>query len=115
MLFSVFDRAENIVGKGENAGYHNVLKGFFQRHIKRCHCVGMGCALEFSRILNKVMLKVALNTKINSTSPRELSPTIMGSDRNIFVKTALRKNKPLEVHFTSFSLPAFLLKPSIYF
>ena len=26
MIISVFDGVENIVGKGENAGYHNVLK-----------------------------------------------------------------------------------------
>ena len=28
MIF-VFDRVENIVGKGENAGYHNVFKRLF--------------------------------------------------------------------------------------
>ena len=25
-MISVFDRVENIVGNGENAGYHNVFK-----------------------------------------------------------------------------------------
>ena len=45
---SVFDKIENIVGKGENAGYQHFLfpsmfsKGLFLRGVKRCHCVGMG-------------------------------------------------------------------------
>ena len=28
MMISVFDRVENTVGKGENGGYHNVVKRF---------------------------------------------------------------------------------------
>ena len=50
MIISVFDRVENIVGKGENAGYQHFFspfptmfcKGFFPRHVKNRHCVGMG-------------------------------------------------------------------------
>ena len=49
MIISVFDRVENIAGKGEIACtsnfsfYNNVFsKGFFPRGVKRCHCVGMG-------------------------------------------------------------------------
>ena len=47
-MISVFDRVENIVGKGEIACTSNFsfptmfLKGFFPRCVKRCHCVGMG-------------------------------------------------------------------------
>ena len=33
----VFHRKENILGKEENAGYHNVFKGFFLQCVKsRC-------------------------------------------------------------------------------
>ena len=45
MLVSVFDRIENIVGKGENAGYkhfsfsHYVFKGFFFGVVKSRDCV----------------------------------------------------------------------------
>ena len=48
MIMSVVDRVENIVGKGENAGYQHFLfpqrfeKALFLRQVKRCHCVGMG-------------------------------------------------------------------------
>ena len=49
MIISVCDRVENIVGKGENAGYQHFLlfsqcfeEGFFPRHVKGCHCLGMG-------------------------------------------------------------------------
>ena len=35
----VLEGIENIVGKGENAGYHNGLKSFFFRVIKSCDCV----------------------------------------------------------------------------
>ena len=48
MMKSVFDSAENIVGKGEiacasNFSFsHYVFKGFFPKLVKRCHCVGMG-------------------------------------------------------------------------
>ena len=49
MIISVFDRVENIVGKGEIACTSNFSflpamfsKGFFCRVVKRCHCVGMG-------------------------------------------------------------------------
>ena len=39
MIISVFDRVENIVGKGEIA-CTLFSKGFFPRRVKRCHCVG---------------------------------------------------------------------------
>ena len=46
MMIPVFDRVENIVGKGENAGYQHFLlfptmfsKGFLYRVIKICDCV----------------------------------------------------------------------------
>ena len=49
MIISLFDGVENIVGKGENAGYQPFCpfptifeKGFFPRSVKRCHYVGMG-------------------------------------------------------------------------
>ena len=48
MITSVFDRVENILGKEEIANTSNCpfptmfSKGFFARHVKRCHCVGMG-------------------------------------------------------------------------
>ena len=43
MIISVFDRVENIVGKGEIAPFPSKFsKGFFPRPVKRCHCVGMG-------------------------------------------------------------------------
>ena len=49
MLISVFDRAENTVEKGENAGYEHFLlypqcfeKASFPDMSKRFHCVGMG-------------------------------------------------------------------------
>ena len=48
MIVSVFDRVENIVGKGEIACTSDFSfsttfsKDFFPRPIKRCHCVGMG-------------------------------------------------------------------------
>ena len=48
MTISVFDRAENIVGKGEIACTSNCLfptmfsKCFFSRPVKWCHCVRMG-------------------------------------------------------------------------
>ena len=45
----VLGRVENIVGKGENAGYQNFLlfpqcfqKAFLKRVIKSCDCVGKG-------------------------------------------------------------------------
>ena len=47
MIISVFDRVENIVGKGEIAlqaisPFPIIFsKGFFPRGIKRCHCVGI--------------------------------------------------------------------------
>ena len=42
-MISVFDRVENIVGKGEISPFPTMFsKGFFPRRIKRCHCVGMG-------------------------------------------------------------------------
>ena len=30
MMICVFDRGENIMGKGENAAYHNIFKGLLQ-------------------------------------------------------------------------------------
>ena len=55
IIISVFDRVENIVGKGEIAWEKEKLlvqaispfptmfsKSFFPRGVKRCHCVGMG-------------------------------------------------------------------------
>ena len=45
-------RIENIVGKGENAGYQHFLfptmfsKGLFLRGVKRCHCVGIQCLCQ---------------------------------------------------------------------
>ena len=48
MIISVFDKVENIVGKGEIACTSNFSfptmfsKGFFPRGVKRCHCMGMG-------------------------------------------------------------------------
>ena len=48
MIISVFDRVQNIVGKGEIACTSSFpfptmfSKGFFPKLIKRCHCVGMG-------------------------------------------------------------------------
>ena len=48
MIISVFDRLENIVGKGEIACTSNFSfstmfsKGLFPRLVKRCHCVGLG-------------------------------------------------------------------------
>ena len=54
MIISVFDRVENIVGKGEIACTRNCLckqfplfstmlsKGFFPRLVKSCHSVEMG-------------------------------------------------------------------------
>ena len=46
IIISVFDRVENIVGKGEIACTSNfsfscnVFKGFLHRPVKRCHRVG---------------------------------------------------------------------------
>ena len=41
MIFSLFDRVENIVGKGENAGYQHFLLFshcfFFHRVVKICN------------------------------------------------------------------------------
>ena len=43
MIISVFDRVENIAGKGEISPFPTMFsKGFFPRGVKRCHCVGMG-------------------------------------------------------------------------
>ena len=49
IIISVFDRVENIVGKGEIActSYFSFFpqcfsKGFFPRRVERCHCVEMG-------------------------------------------------------------------------
>ena len=49
IIISVFDRVENIVGKGEIACSNYVSpfptmfsKGLFPRRVKRCHSVGMG-------------------------------------------------------------------------
>ena len=48
MIIFAFDRVENKMGKGEiactsNFSFsHNVLKGFFPRPVKMCHCLGMG-------------------------------------------------------------------------
>ena len=49
MIISVFDRVENIVGKGEIAYTSNFSffpqcfqKGLFPTPVRKCHCVGMG-------------------------------------------------------------------------
>ena len=48
VIISVFDRVENIVGKGEIACTsnfpfsYNVFKRLLPRPVKTCHCVGMG-------------------------------------------------------------------------
>ena len=48
MIISVFNRVENIVGKGEIACTSNFpfptmfSKDFLPRPLKRCDCVGMG-------------------------------------------------------------------------
>ena len=49
MVIFVFDRIENTVGKGENAGHQHFLifpqcfeKDIFPIHVKKCHCVGIG-------------------------------------------------------------------------
>ena len=53
MIVSVFDRVENIMEKGENAGFqhfllsHKVfksLKGFLKEVVKSCECVLNGYA-----------------------------------------------------------------------
>ena len=47
IIIPVYDRVENIVGKGEIACKQFLLptmfsKGFFLRLVQRCHCVRMG-------------------------------------------------------------------------
>ena len=34
----VSDRIENVMEKGENAGYHNVFEGYFLRVVKSWDC-----------------------------------------------------------------------------
>ena len=38
-VISVFDKAVNIVGKGENAGYHHVLNASWSGFVKSRDCV----------------------------------------------------------------------------
>ena len=62
MIISIFDRTENIVGKGEIVQAISPFptmfsKGFFSRRVKSCHCVGMGYDLIvlFFQMYNKVV------------------------------------------------------------
>ena len=70
----VLGRVENIVGKGENAGYqrfllfHNVLKGFLSRVIKSPDCVVKGYS-EFSPGLYGIAPRYALKILTRATTP----------------------------------------------
>ena len=50
MIIFVFDRVENIVGKG-----------FFPRHVQRCHCVGFDKSLPHNPYFNSVPNKKNVN------------------------------------------------------
>ena len=55
MIISVFHRVETIVGKGENAGYHNVLK---RRLSQTCQKVSLrGNGLTLSKTTNFRLLQ----------------------------------------------------------
>ena len=56
-MISVFDRVGNIVGKGENAGYHSVSKSFFSRDVKSRDCVVKGKPSLKHQILDSSKLK----------------------------------------------------------
>ena len=55
MVISVFDRVENIVGKGKFlvqaiSPFPTMFsKGFLSRPVKKCHCVGMGYSKTVGR------------------------------------------------------------------
>ena len=53
MLVSVFDREENIVGKGENAGYPHFL--FFPQYFQKTSSFGLliDCFLKVTKTLWK--------------------------------------------------------------
>ena len=56
MMISIFERIENIVGKGENAGYqhfllfHNVFEGFFHGVLQ-----SWDCTQRFKQLFRKVV------------------------------------------------------------
>ena len=73
MIVSAFDRVENIVGKGKKLLVQAispfptmVLKGFFPRRVKRCHCVGN--LLHVTR-LQFLMTHSAVGIKMDFNAP----------------------------------------------
>ena len=46
----VFDRVENIVEKGKNAGYHSVFKSIYFRVLKNEYCVLLMAEIQSSMI-----------------------------------------------------------------
>ena len=51
-MISVFDRVENTVGKGENAGYQHFL--FFPQCFQSASFSGLGfCGKRLTKLLNK--------------------------------------------------------------
>ena len=69
MIFSVFDRVENIVGKGENAGFsfsHNVFKRLLSPTRQNVSLCGNGLNRQKHQFILNCYLVIADSVILNS-------------------------------------------------